>query len=365
MTYFRNRNYGSVLQAYALRKHLENCGHDAYIINYFPESHGTKEEFLGAPKGPLLKKVAYIVGSFPIRMKLYRIYKDFRETHLGLTQRHYRNSMDLAAHLPRADVYVTGSDQVWKSNLNFQSVDNGYTYYLDFTPEDKRRVSYASSFGDESLNLEYDSHLSRLLKRYHRVSVREASGLAKLRSLGRTDGLRVLDPTLLLRQEDWAPLFGSARVRAKYLLIYDPQRTDLDKFRDCATAIARERGLQIVSISKEYWRKPWVHRALYPSVYDFLALLANAEFVLTNSFHGVAFCLNFQRQFACFPANYSNNRVIEMLQLAGLEGRMIAGEQELGRVLSSDINFTRVGAIIEANRRASMRFLEEAVSPCD
>ena len=105
-------------------------------------------------------------------------------------------------------------------------------------------------------------------------------------------------------------------------------------------------------------------RAIYPSVNDFLRLFADAEFVLTNSFHGIAFCLNFGKQFACIPANTANNRILEMLQMIDLEHRMIDSEDTLGDILSNDIDFKKVDQFIDQKRLASVNYLENAIRMC-
>jgi len=289
ITYHRVRNYGSVLQSYALMKYLEKMGHDVYIINYIPKPHSTYMEFLGSPEGSLLRKTVYILGSFPLRLKVYKVYKNFRKRYLKLSKKEYTRATDFAKYPLDMDVYITGSDQVWNSRYNFQKVTNEYPYYLDFTPDKAKRISYASSFGEESLDLTFDAYISSLIGRYSYLSVREKSGLKKLSSLGRNDGLHVLDPTLLLEQKDWMPIFGQVNIKEKYLLIYEPQREKANKFKEYAVKIAKEKNLKIVKINKEYRKEPWIDTALYPSVNDFLSLFFNADFVLTNSFHGIAF----------------------------------------------------------------------------
>jgi len=323
-------------------------------------------EFLGAPEGSNIKKIIYVIGAFPLRLKVHRVYEEFRESHLRLTETEYTSKEDFAEQPLALDLYITGSDQVWCSRCNFYNESDyyGYPYYLDFTSDNEKRISYASSFGEDSLDLRYDAQLSKLIKRYDYLSVREFSGLEKLRSLGRTDGVHVLDPTFLLRRDEWISLCGDIDIGSKYLLIYEPQRKDPYKFRDYAFKIAKQKGLKIVKISKEYWKQPWMDRAIYPSVNNFLKLFADAEFVLTNSFHGIAFCLNFGKQFACIPANTANNRILEILQMINLENRIIDSEDTLDDILSNGIDFGKVNKIIDQKRSASVNYLENAIRMC-
>ncbi len=361
ITYHRVRNYGSVLQSYALMKYLQNQGHDVYIINYIPDAHSTKTEFLGAPDGIMLKKMAYVIMSFPLRLRVYRIYKNFRNSYLRLTDAQYKNMQDFQDNPLDMDIYVTGSDQVWNSRYNYCGKENGYHYYLDFTADEEKRVAYAASFGEESLQNDNDPIIGALINRYASLSVRERSGIKKLQNLGRNDAVQVLDPTFLLGKDDWAELFGRSPIKDKYLLIYEPQRRKADKFEHWAEKIASSKGLQIVKIHKEYTKPSWVDKALYPSVNDFLSLFAHAEFVLTNSFHGIAFSLNFNKQFACIPANSANNRIDEILEMVGLKWRMLTSEEQLVTILELDIDYSNVNEEISRQRVLSRQFLDNAI----
>jgi hypothetical protein len=103
----------------------------------------------------------------------------------------------------------------------------------------------------------------------------------------------------LLSPTEWLSIIGNARLKEPYLLIYEPQRRDAGKCEKCALGIAEKKKLKIVKISKNHVEPRWIDRAVYPLVNNFLALFANADFVVTNSFHGIAFCLTFEKQFAC------------------------------------------------------------------
>ena len=365
ITYHRVRNYGSVLQAYALQKYLQNCGHDVQIISYFPDFHSTKREFLGTPEGSIVKKAIYVIFSFPIRLKVYNVYKRFRNSYLQLTDTQYRTVSDFHTYPLNMDAYITGSDQVWNSRYNFCGPENGYPYYLDFTKDEEKRISYAASFGEESLQPENNPVVCELIRRYDSLSVREQSGIRKIESMGRNDAVHVLDPTFLLNKDDWSKLTGAAPVRGRYLLIYEPQRQNAEKFEYWARKIASSKGLKIVKIHKEYLKPRWVDNALYPSVNDFLSLFAHADFILTNSFHGIAFALNFNKQFACISANSANNRIDEALTAFDLRWRMLGSDQQLLKVLESDIDYSIVNNKIAERIAESKQFLDLALKVSD
>lgn len=116
-----------------------------------------------------------------------------------MTDKTYYNKEELEKNIPQADIYCTGSDQVWNSEWN-EKIE--YPFFLDFVPDDKKRISYAASFGKKSLVPEEVEETRRLVNKYQYLSMREISGVDILKKLGRNDGINVLDPTLLLNKKE-------------------------------------------------------------------------------------------------------------------------------------------------------------------
>lgn len=361
ITYHRVRNFGSVLQAFALYKYLEKQGYDAEIIQYEPEGHRTRKEFFGVPQTSLIRKIVYLMASFPMRTKLHFIYKRFRKKHLKMSDDIYFSKHDFIKKNCKYDIYVTGSDQVWNSRYNALNDNIGYAYYFDFTKDEEKRIGYSVSFGEESLDSSKNPMISKLVTRYSNIGVREKSGLAKLKSLGFENAVHTIDPTLLLTKNDWSELFEETKIKKPYLLVYDPQRADSEKFKKYALYIAKKYNLKIIKISKEYIKPSWVDVALYPSVNQWLTLINNAEYVLTNSFHGIAFCVNFQKEFCSISANSANNRVTEFLDFLGLNDRFISTEEECEKVASQKINYCDVSERILRLRSESCEYLKKSI----
>ncbi len=361
ITYHRVRNFGSVLQAFGLYKYLENQGYNTEIIQYEPEGHRTRKEFFGVPNTSLIKKVIYLLASFPMRTKLHFIYKKFRKKHLKMSDHIYFSKHDFIEKKCKYDVYITGSDQVWNSRYNALNDTIGYAYYFDFTEDEEKRIGYSVSFGEESLDMSANPKISQLVNRYSHIGVREKSGLAKLESLGFNHAVHTIDPTLLLTKNDWAELFEDTKIKEPYLLIYDPQRADSEKFKEYALYIAKRYGLKIVKISKEYIKPAWVDIVIYPSVNQWLTLVNNADYVLTNSFHGIAFCVNFQKEFCCIRANSANNRVTEFLDFMNLNDRFVTTIEECENNLSKKIDYSDVSERISKLRNESCEYLKTAI----
>ena len=359
VTYHKVRNYGSVLQSYALMRVLQKKGYDAQIINYIPFPHSTKEEYFGAPNVNILKKIIYIVGALPLRIKVSRRYRLFRKKYLTLT-REYTCTEDFKKYPLKFNGYFTGSDQTFNTRYNYTKLTGCYAYYLDFAS--KNKFSYAASFGEDRLEGKED--IIEKLKDYELISVREGSGVKVLEEVG-LSGEQVIDPTLLLNEDDYKEIFGKRLIKENYLLIYEPQRQNAEKFKNYAINIARKFGLKIVKVHKEYFKPTWCDKAFYPSVNQWLNLFYYADYVLTNSFHGIAFCLNFSKQFLAINANSANNRVVEVLELFGLQNRFVENIDECNKMVDTPIDYELCKERLSFLRKKSNLFLDKCLRIID
>ena len=359
VTYHKVRNYGSVLQSYALMRVLQKKGYDVQIVNYIPFPHSTREEYFGAPQGNFIKKLIYVICALPIRIKVSRQYRKFRNKYLALT-RPYTCTEDFLKAPLQMDGYFTGADQTFNMRYNYTRQTGCYAYYLDFA--EKNKFSYAASFGEDTL-VGKDDIIEKLAK-YDFISVREPSGVKVLKDVG-LQGEQVIDPTWLLYPNDYKELFGKRLIKEKYLLIYEPQRRNAEKFKDYAVTIAKMKGLKIVKIHKEYVKPSWCDKAIYPSVNNWLNLFYNADYVLTNSFHGIAFCLNFNKQFAAIDANSANNRVTEMLELFDLKDRFMVNTDDCKKLLEKSIDFDAINSKLAQFREKSDAFLNKCLRVVD
>ena len=179
VTLHRVYNYGSVLQAYATQKVFEKRGHDTKIIDYITPQRTKWRLFWGKGaegQSNIIYRIAKI-GSFILKEKTFG---DFVRTRLNLTKQ-YVTSEDLQRDPPQADLYITGSDQTWNSQYN-EGIDKGF--FLDFLPENDRRIAFVSSFGKTELDKGEIEETKRLLSRYEKISVREDSAVKIILDLG-------------------------------------------------------------------------------------------------------------------------------------------------------------------------------------
>lgn len=293
VTIYQVPNYGSVLQAFATQSLFEKLGVDCKIVNYkYPNEwhwqHGAQK-----PTG-LRALVRRILPS-----KKVRVLDKFRNRYFKLTNRY--NSLDelKLADWTDFDAFVVGSDQVW--NARFVLGDS--TFMLSFTPTDKPRFSLASSFALKTLPECYREKYKRELSRFQALSVREQNGVGIINNeLGISDQVEIiLDPTLLLSKDDWMSIVPRSRFikNRPYILFYmwdyafDPKPYIFEVTKHF------QRKMECDVIALEGHRNAELAAGLVmdnrctSTIEEFIDIFANADLVITSSFHGTAFALNF------------------------------------------------------------------------
>jgi polysaccharide pyruvyl transferase WcaK-like protein len=359
ITLHRVFNYGSALQAYATQKIFEQTGNEVEIIDYVTEQRTFKKLLLMTPSSinNKLKKNIYIIFKFFSLLIKHQIFGGFIKKYLNLTSEKYTKFIDLCDNPPQADIYITGSDQVWNSHYN-EGIDKGF--FLEFVKNNKKKIAYASSFGREELDTSELEETRKLLKKYSKIAVREDSAIKILNKLGIEDSIHVLDPTLQLEKEIWMRLACKRIIKDNYLLLILLYNEDNGGI-EYAQKIAQKKGLKIVKLSWEF-KKPkgvdilMTHRS--PEV--FLSLFQHADFVITNSFHGLAFSINFNKQFLVIPRNEYNTRLESLLRLVGLEDRIINHTSMINKC-DKEIKYDKINKIINNERKKTFKFIKDVV----
>lgn len=375
LTFWQSQdNYGQILQCWALQKYLRKKGYNAFLIRYTHEM----------PKPLLGEQIKKIIKVYPVFTKIWRTMKrpishneiasaqnrhfdEFKKKYIIQSQYTYRNIVDLRRNPPQADCYIVGSDQVWAHLLNNK---NNEVYYLNFGDDKIRRISYAASFAMEQYPTSLYKKLQKNLLRIDAISVRERSGISICANVGINAKL-VLDPTLLLTSSDYMQFIDQDKVDSRYVFLYlinlkskeefnwnelKPMlQTKFEKIR-CTTA----KGYMDVSFHLggcEY---------IYPSIEGWLSLLFNSSFVITSSFHGVAFSIIFNKPFIFIPLSgeyaKSNNRVVDLLSQIQLSQRILYDKTEWAKLLSEKIDWDTVNMKLQKLRTESRTFLDNSVS---
>lgn len=326
LTYHRAENYGALLQAYALRTYLLQSGYDVEFVDYWPDYH--EDYYRIFPRyrfrsGRLLIKLNclynLIVWGIP-RHERKVVMQRFMTQYLGLAPKaRYTNDKDFCREF---DVVVYGSDQIWrKQNLpRHRGLD---LWYFGASNIEARMIAYAASMGPSKLSEKEKGTVRQLLEGFSAISVREASLQGKLESLGIKSTL-VSDPVFLLGKDDWLKLAESAgRKRdGEYIVFYN--LLDTPESTSFANKFSKKTGLPIYEITKKYGfrylGKRYLHSASVP---EFLSLIRDARYVISNSFHGVALSVILEKQFYAVGMENRSDRVESLLKVLGISGRYL------------------------------------------
>jgi hypothetical protein len=356
-------NYGSLLQTIATQYLIhDKLGNESIIINYVPKSESFFSSACTSLKANkkwnknLFKKIFYLLTHWVENVFVESKFSLMRKKTLIMTRK-FTNVNALSKASPDAEIYLAGSDQLWGPLLNGK-LDSAY--FLSFVNRGQKIVSFSSSFGRTSDTEENKEFYVASFSRFSSITVRESSAVSILKSLGFHSQL-VLDPTLILDKSEWLKLSTRPiKITSPYILIYQVHNDR--RIFDYAKKISKKTGLGLLQISPylHLKRKNEVFRWL-PSINDFLDYFNRASFVVTDSFHGTAFSINFNIPFVdILPMDGTETRIISLLELTGLAERIITNDDNLS-LIDKPINFGRVNQTIERERKNSLNILDSII----
>lgn len=360
ITIIDNTNYGTYLQALATGMAIEKLGHKAEIVYYTRESMTAKgrSKAILEDRGLLRWFYRCVLKS----SKQTRLLRDkdilFLKKYMPMTHE-YVGFEELKANPPQADIYLTGSDQVWNSFYN-RGIDK--SFYVDYAPKGAKRISYAASIGMTEFPSNEVEETKELLKKYHSITVREIGAKEILVKLGIASQV-VLDPTLLLDKAEWTKIAEQYPFDEKepYLLTYSVEYGKEDSYiKHYAKQIAEMRSLKLYHIT--YGSMP--HDNYYDKVFSyatpdqFLNLMLHASFIVVSSFHGTAFSINFNKPFITVSPKKFNSRVQSLLKITGLESRVVT-DASRGASLFGDITYDEVNRKLAIERNQSLKILSD------
>lgn len=361
LTYHRAENYGALLQAYALRTYLQSKGHEVSFVDYWPDYHVNYfkvfswERFMAANwKG----KIEYLLGATvwlcPRMIRSKRLQRFIHER-LGVTGKPRYNEKTKATE--HYDVVVYGSDQIWrKQNMGGVGFDDWY-FGAENVVADKKIV-YAGSMGTVKTSENDDAYVKKMMQNFEHISVREADLDSYLKGLGVTSQ-QVIDPVFLLSKEEWEAVADKKQEKGKYILFYNLlNKPESVRF---AEQLSKETGLPIKELNKKMSFKHLGKRYISgASVEEFLRLVHDAEYVVSNSFHGVAFSLIFQKQFFAVGFGDRGNRVETLLANAGVPERFVT-ETKVSPLHLKLIDYLSVSEKLEEIRVVSKQYLSSSI----
>ena len=356
-------NYGSLLQSYATQKVIEEMGFESEIINYTRYEERYKNLVNTLIKGKkwdknIITRIIYKMIQEPNYTKMYRKFEKYRKNFLKESKLEYGNLQELKDNIPEADVYCSGSDQIWGK---IGTVEYDEAYFLKFIEDrTKRCIAYSSSFGKEEIDGSLEKNINKLLKNYSDILVREDTAKSILKKHGIENVEQVLDPTLLLNKEQWSNLTNKVKNKQKkYILVY--QLHDNKSFDKYAKEFSKKTGLKLLRISPSIYHITRSGKLIYlPNQYEFLSLFQNAEYVLTDSFHATVFSIIFNRKFVDILPGKTSTRITSILKLTGLQDRILTKYDDFS-FINKNIDFSECNTIIENERKRSIELLKKAI----
>ena len=263
---------------------------------------------------------------------------------------------------PKADVYCTGSDQVWNDYL-----ENGFdsTYFLDFAPVGAKKIAFSASFGRDDIKPEELEPIQKYLNEYDAISVREESGLQTLADTPVDLKACVLDPSFMLTGAEWKKLAPDISEKG-YILVYKLHEDSIAS--EAALEIGKRTGKPVIRISLDYMKRIKGGKTVVaPEVTKFISYIANADLVVTDSFHATIFSLHFRKMFYTFKRftdgdpNNQNSRVNNLLQLVELQNHFVSMDNLEKLDCLPAIDYDKVELKLLSERNKSIQYLKEAL----
>lgn len=334
-------NFGSVLQAYALRHTIQKLTGDVVDILPFRPADIQEHQYFQSEQ---------LLHAYEEKIKRFC---EFRKKYLGMGA---EQLSDLSSVCSQYDAYIAGSDIIW--GKEFSALHPAY--FLDFVPEGKIRASYAASMVKPNHGSVEEEIFQKHIPNFDYISVREQSDAAYIQQFTEKKVESVLDPSLLLQQRDYEPLVKESaaipdqRYILSYFLTHDPAVVEYTNL------IAKKMGLKIVHYFADYPNRVFLPDAkcfAFAGPEEFLAYIKNATCVFTNSFHGTCFSIIYRKPFYTYTAKrLILSRVKNLIETLGLEEQTFENFTDLRKV-KLETDYHNAELILESAQKKSIDFL--------
>ncbi|MBE6294410.1 MAG: polysaccharide pyruvyl transferase family protein [Bacteroidales bacterium] len=358
VTFEFNYNYGAILQATALQDMLQSLGHKVEIVNrgWNDDSKRTKNKF------------RYLISKFLGKFYTLREINRYKKEHLNISRK-VSNDKEIRELFKEYDIIFFGSDQIWNSDC----IKNMGLYYygIHVDTQKTRMIAYAPSFGQNSFNAspEIRKAVSNLFNKYTAISTREEDGLYILKDLFNIEkAVKVLDPTMLHDVDYYHKLANikNKKLTNNTLAYYLLDKTE--KKLETVYRLAAKLGLKPININVgdeninckfKFIRK--LQSLKYPSIENWLRNISEANFIITDSFHGTVFSIIFNKQFLTFGNDKrGNSRFINILSMLDLKDNLfIDSEINIDNIPS--VNYDIVNKKLKLFKEESINFINNSL----
>lgn len=357
VTFHNAFNFGATLQTWALQKALAKLGTEPCVIHYHPSViDSLYDPYEGREGFDRTKRRWYLKLTAPERLVRLKKYSSFIQEHLKL-EGDYPVYSALEENPPQLDAYITGSDQVWNS---FHIGGYDPAYFLEFAPEGSRKIAYGASIGRNMILPAYRGQIRKALEDYQAISLREISTTPAVERLTKKPVKVVADPTFLLEREDYEEIRVDETREEKYILVYMMEESQ--EVKKMANRVSKALGYPIVQRRPVKKFANELESCYTNTPGEFLGLVSNAEYVITNSFHGTVFSLIYEKPFVSLLHSDTGSRTVDLLKSLHMEDHIVWDESkfcDMGQFEIKDVEDLR--RRIAKHRTKSLQYLQEAL----
>lgn len=354
ITFYFAYNYGSVLQAYALKTLLQNKNYEVSVIDFIYKKDF--EQYRLFRTKMYCKNPKAVISDLLFLRQNYKRKKNFEmfaEKYFNLTDKKYYNSNDMKELNQKFDIFICGSDQIWNLDCT-QGVEPAY--FLKFANKDKLKIAYAPSLAHVKFAKDYDEDLKEAIKDIDYISVREKSTLPLIQPLTEKKIEVVLDPTLLLDAENYSSIVGKQSINEKYVFVYMLEYNA--SLVNYCNDFSKKHNIKVVYITNKKFSGLKGENAFGVGPDMFLEYIKNAEYVITNSFHATVFSIIFNKKFVTFATKRSSSRMVDLLNNLGIPERIY----KVGFDINKEIDYKKVKTNLNKMRKGSLEYLNKALN---
>lgn len=365
--FHKSYNYGAVLQAYALQIWLKQNGLESDVLRIDCDASASQKKRMAPPARKMKRTCWQKIKKLLTKAVLFsrrRKFDAFSRSHMNISDRIYSDA-DIGETNQKYEAFIAGSDMIWYFNFSYDSC------FLNFVSDRHLKIAYAACIGTEKIDEAYMRYMIPLLERFDFISVRERASVQLLSGRVHQKVHCVLDPVFLLPLEHWVNMCKKSHKKKDYILVY-------------LLGYSKEMHRLVQSLSEKLHLKPVVipfgtmklsrvvmqikgKKIVAASPIEFLTLMKNAKYVITDSFHGTVFSIIFHKCFCAVPRKDRNEqprmglRIYDILERFGLEDRIQQSLDDVLRVLYTEVDYEAVEKRLEKERTHSINYLKEAL----
>ena len=368
VTPYKTLNYGTKLQAYAMQELMKKYG-KCEIIRFNTSNDYRLSAIIG--------KISYsnIKNKFLTKLNNKKSSEEYirilnnRNREIASFDNYYtfsktlNNNKELTEYSKKIDTLVCGSDQLWSP----ANVKNDW-FTLNIFSERISKNSYAASFGVSSIPKRMEKKYKKFLSKFDHIAVREIDGKQIVKSVSNKEATVTLDPTLMLDCKKWSELASNSKIKINKPYVFCYFLGTNIKHREFAYNLAKKNGYELVNLpfikcenkADKQYKSICLDKV---SPVDFIHLIQNAEFVCTDSFHGTAFSVLFKKEFVVFERfskediQSTNSRIYSILNLLGLNNRLVSEVKDINFLEKEKINYSNVLKKLEEEKKKSFDYL--------